>query len=163
MNIILGNIASLFANLFDVIGATRKTKKKILFFQLFSYAFYTITNLLLKSYSTVIQNLFAIVRNVIAYFGVKSKYVEYAIVTGSFILGIYFNNLGFIGLLPVIANLEYSICLFKLKDVIKLKISLLICNSMFIILNLYISNYVGFTFTLITVISQIIDLIRIKK
>ena len=58
--------------------------------------------------------------------------------------GLYFNNRGIVGLLPVIANSEYSIAIFRFKDNERaLKISFLVCIVLFSIFNAYIMNYVG--------------------
>lgn len=161
MNVILGNITSLISCLLDSYSATKKNKKGMLIIQSFSVVVYTISNTLLKAYSAVIQNIFALVRNVLAAKGIKNRIVEYIIILGCLFLGVYFNNLGLIGLLPVLANVEYSICLFVLKDHIKgLKISFLICNICFLILNFYISNYVGFVANSITVITTFVELLK---
>lgn len=164
INIILGNITSLLSCLLDSYSATKSSKRGMLRIQCFSVIIYTISNSLLKAYSTVVQNLCALVRNILAAKGIENKIIEYIIIAAAFILGIYFNNLGFIGLLPVFGNVEYSICMFALKDNIKgIKISFLICNICFVILNIYIKNYVGAILTLITAITTAIELYKMKK
>ena len=161
INIILGNITSLLSCLLDSYSATKKNKKDMLTVQCFSVVVYAISNTLLKAYSTVVQNVCALVRNVLAAKGIKNKVIEYLIIASALFFGIYFNNLGFIGLLPVFGNVEYSICLFLLKDNVKgIKLSFLICNICFIILNIYVKNYVGFFFTSITVITTVVELFK---
>lgn len=161
INIIFGNITSLISCLLDSYSTTKKNKKDMLTVQCFSVVVYAISNSLLKAYSTVVQNVCALFRNILAANGIKNRTVEYIIVAASLIFGIYFNNLGFIGLLPVFGNVEYSICMFALKDNVKgLKLSFLICNICFIILNFFISNYVGLFFTFITALTTFIELIK---
>ena len=61
------------------------------------------------------------------------------------VLGLAWNNLGWIGLLPVAANLEYTLAVFKFKDNERaLKISFAICIGLFAVFNLAILNFVGF-------------------
>lgn len=164
MNVIIGNITSFISCLLDAYSTTKDNKKSMLVVQSFSIIVYTITNTLLKAYSAVVQNIFALVRNILAAKGIKNKIAEYIIILGCLFLGIYFNNLGLIGLLPVFGNVEYSICLFVLKDHIKgLKLSFFICNFCFIILNFYVSNYVGFVSNLITAITTLIELLKKSK
>lgn len=164
VNIILGNIASLLSCLLDSFSATKKNKKDMLKIQCFSVLIYMIANTLLQAYSAVVQNICALVRNVLAANGIKNNIIEYIIVLAALFFGIYFNNLGLIGLLPVFGNVEYSICMFVLKDNVRgLKISFLICNICFIVLNLYIKNYVGFVFTAITASTTVINLIKNKQ
>ena len=161
MNIILGNITSFISCLFDSYSATKNNKKEMLIIQVFSVGVYAISNTLLKAYSAVVQNIFAIVRNLLAAKGINNRIVEYIIILGCLFFGVYFNNLGLLGLLPVFANVEYSICLFVLKDrLIGLKLSFLICNICFLILNFCISNYVGFVSNSITVITTIVELLK---
>ena len=161
INIILGNITSLLSCLLDSYSATKKNKKDMLTVQCFSVVVYAISNTLLKAYSTVVQNVCALVRNVLAAKGIKNKVIEYLIIALALFFGIYFNNLGFIGLLPVFGNVEYSICLFVLKDNVKgVKLSFLICNICFIILNIYVKNYVGFFFTTITAITTAVEIFK---
>lgn len=164
INIILGNITSLLSCLLDSYSATKSSKRGMLRIQCFSVIIYTISNLLLKAYSSVVQNVCALVRNILAAKGIENKIVEYLIIVAAFVLGIYFNNLRVIGLLPVFGNVEYSICMFVLKDNIKgLKISFLICNICFVILNLYIYNYVGAILTSVIVVTTTIELYKIYK
>lgn len=164
MNIIIGNITSFLSCLLDAYSATKDNKKEMIIIQSFSIAIYTITNALLKAYSAVVQNVFALVRNFLAVKGIKNKIAEWIIILCCLFFGLYFNNLGLIGLLPVIGNVEYSICLFALKDHIKaLKFSFLICNLCFVILNLFISNYVGFIANSITVITTAVELFKKSK
>ena len=164
MNIIIGNITSFLSCLLDAYSATKDNKKEMIIIQSFSIAIYTITNALLKAYSAVVQNVFALVRNFLAVKGIKNKIAEWIIILRCLFFGLYFNNLGLIGLLPVIGNVEYSICLFVLKDHIKtLKFSFLICNLCFVILNLSISNYVGFIANSIAVIITAVELFKKNK
>lgn len=161
INIILGNITSLISNLLDAFSATRSNKKDMLKIQCLSVIVYIITNTLLKAYSTVVQNICGLIRNILAVKDVDNKIIQYIIIASALVFGVYFNNLGLIGLLPVFGNVEYSICLFVLKDNVRgLKLSFLISNVCFVILNLYVSNFVGVVFTSIIVVTTFIELIK---
>ena len=59
-------------------------------------------------------------------------------------LGIIFNNRGLVGWLPVIANLEYSVAIFRFRDKENwLKAASIISTVMFIVFSLAIMNYVA--------------------
>ena len=59
-------------------------------------------------------------------------------------LGIIFNNRGLVGWLPVIANLEYSVAIFRFRDKENwLKAAFIINTVMFIVFSLAIMNYVA--------------------
>ena len=80
------------------------------------------------------------------------------------VLGLWFNNRGFFGLLPIIANLEYTIAVFRFKDNEKaLKIAFMICTMLFAVFNTVILNLVGVAANLVVIVSTIVFLIKDKK
>jgi len=77
------------------------------------------------------------------------------------ILGLLFNNLGIPGLLPVIANLEYSLAVFRFRDNERaLKAAFLISVGLFGIFNLFILNVVGFLTNTSVVVMTAVYLIK---
>ena len=161
--IIIGNICSLLAMGTDAISSTRKTAKGILLVQSLSQFFYCLGTIVLKGYSGTVQNALSIVRNIVAIRKINSKAVEWTLVLLGVVLGIAFNNLGMIGYLPVIANLQYTLAVFKFKDNERaLKISFVICMGMFIVFNIAILNYVGACTKLFVFITTLIILIKGK-
>ena len=161
--IILGNICSLLAMITDSISSTRKTAKGVLMVQNLSQLSYCASSVLLKGYSGAVQNLVCIVRNMVAIKQINSKFVEWFLVVLGVVLGICFNNLGLVGWLPIVANLEYTLAIFKFKDNDRaLKISFAICVAMFIVFNLFILNFVGAVSNLVVMITSIIMLVKQK-
>lgn len=144
MDILLGNVFSLIAMVTDSISSSRKTTKGMLIFQTISQLLYSASSIVLKGYSAVVQNLVSVARNLFAINKKESKIIEWSLVAAGVVLGIYFNNLGVIGFLPVIANFQYSVCVFKFRDKERpLKISFLIMVAMYTAFNLIIMNFVG--------------------
>ena len=79
------------------------------------------------------------------------------------VLGLWFNNLGFVGLLPVIANLEYSLAIFRFQDNERaLKLAFLISVGLYGIFNIFILNIVGFLTNSAVVIMTAVYLIRTR-
>ena len=77
------------------------------------------------------------------------------------ILGLLFNNLGIPGLLPVIANLEYSLAVFRFRDNERaLKAAFLISVGLYGIFNLFILNVAGFLTNTAVVIMTAVYLIK---
>ena len=116
INLIIGNVCSLLAMVTDSISSTRKTAKGVLLVQSLSQLIYFIGTVVLKGYSGAVQNAVSILRNFVAIRDIRSKYVEWALVGLGVVLGLAFNNLGFMGLLPVIANFQYTIAVFRFQD-----------------------------------------------
>ena len=148
--ILIGNICSLGAMITDGISGTRKNPRHILGAQL-------------KGYSSTAQNVVSVLRNLVAMKNVKSKAVEWGLILLGVVLGAAFNNRGLIGWLPVIANLEYSVAVFRLKDSERgLKLAFLINAVMFAVFNLSIMNYVGAIGSLSVIVITAVSLLRNK-
>ena len=144
IHLIIGNVCSLLAMVTDSVSSTRKTAKGVLLVQSLSQLIYFIGTVVLKGYSGAVQNAVSILRNFVAIRDIRSKYVEWALVGLGVVLGLAFNNLGFMGLLPVIANLQYTIAVFRFQDNQRaLKISFAIAVGMFAVFNIAIFNVVG--------------------
>lgn len=161
INIIAGNICSLVAMGTDSISATRKTAAGVLWFQTLSQFTYCLSTVVLKGYSGAVQNAMSIVRNLAAIKKVESKILEWTLVALGVVLGLVFNNLGWMGLLPVVANLQYTLAVFRFKDNERaLKISFLICILMFAVFNAVIVNIVGLCANIVVAITTAICILR---
>ena len=162
-NIIYGNLCSLGAMLTDSISGTRKKQKEILAIQIISQVFYAASSAFLKGYSATVQNLLAIFRNLLAMGENKKKYLEYILIGLGVVLGFIFNNRGVLGWLPIIANFEYSIAVFRFKDNERaLKISFVINALMFTVFSIVIQNYVGIISNTVVAVTTVIALIKEK-
>lgn len=160
-NIILGNVFSLCANLSDAISSTRKTKKGILVTQSISQFFYIGSALALRAYSTAAQNVVSIFRNIYSAYDKDNKIINWLLVILPVVLGVYFNNQGLLGLVPVAANLEYSLALiFFAKNPISVKIAFFICMFAFVFFNFCILNYVGAIACIAVVVTTAISIIK---
>jgi len=113
VNIMLGNICSILAMGTDAISSSRKTINGMLWVQNISQLIYGISSLFLKGYSATVQNVVCIIRNLAVIKGVKSKVAEWTLLTLAVVIGLYVNNLGIMGLLPIIANLQYTLAVFR--------------------------------------------------
>ena len=161
--IIIGNIGSLLGMALDSYSSTKKTKKEILLIQNLSLFVYGTSSIFLKGYSASVQNYVGILRNTVATKDNSPKWLQWFLVALGVILGLIFNNLAFVGLLPIIANLEYSIAVFMIKDNEKLlKICFMINVLLFTIFCFYINNYVGIVTNSIVVISCLINILKKK-
>lgn len=144
VSLIIGNICSLLAMITDAISSTRKTAKSVLWVQNISQLIYFTGTVVLKGYSGAAQNFVSLLRNLVAIRNIQNKFIEWSLAGLGVVLGVCFNNIGILGLLPVIANLQYTLCIFRFKDNERaLKVSFWICVGMFILFNLAICNFVG--------------------
>ena len=162
--LILGNLCSVFAMITDSISATRKTPKAVLLVQSISQAFYGIGTLLLKGYSGAVQNMVSILRNFAAIKNIQRKWIQWLFIVLGVVLGILFNNIGPLGYLPVIANLQYSLAVFRFQDNERaLKYSLIISVILYTVFSAAILNFIGVATNLVVFATTAIHLIKTRK
>ena len=144
-----------------MVSASQKSAKGVLWMQTLGQVLYTVSCVFLKGYSAVVQHAVSVVRNLAAIRGVQSKVVEWSLVGIAFVLGVVFNNLGVIGWLPVIANLEYSLAIFRFReDQRSLKLAFLVCVLLYTVFNVIILNIVGAVSNVVVLITTTAFLIR---
>ena len=161
LNIILGNLCTLLAMGTDSLSATQKTTTRVLWVQNISQLLYCGSAIFLRGYSAAAQNIASIVRNLVAIKQVDSKVVQWFLVIFGAILGLCLNNLGWVGLIPVIANLQYTLVIFQFQNNDKaLKISFLISALMFTFFSLTIYNFVGVVTNFVVAITTAISLFK---
>ncbi len=159
--VIIGNILSLCAMISDSVSGTRKKHSEIVAVQIVSQFFYAASSIILKGYSGAAQNVVAVFRNLAAMKNVKSRFLEWGLIIAGVVLGIVFNNLGLLGWLPIIANFEYSISVFKLKDNEKaLKLAFIVNMIMYAVFNAIINNYVGILSCTIIAVTTAVSLFK---
>ena len=164
VNLIIGNLCSLLAMATDSISSTRKTAKEMLLIQNLSQLVYCTSGIVLKGYSAAVQNVVSMLRNFLAIKKVNSKVAEWILVLLGVVLGVWFNNLGLMGYLPVIANLQYTLVMFRFRENERaLKISFLVNAALFAVFNIVIYNVVGVVTNLVVFVTTGLCLIRPKK
>lgn len=161
--IIIGNILSLCATISDSISGTRKKHSQIMYVQIVSQFFYGASSIVLQGYSSTAQNIVAVFRNFAAAKNVKSRVLEWILIVAGVVLGVVLNNRGLLGLLPIVANLEYSIAVFRFKDNQKaLKLSFILNMIMYAAFSLVIMNYVGVASCSVIAVTTAVSLIKEK-
>ncbi len=162
--VIIGNLFSLCAMVSDSVSGTRKKHSEIMAVQIVSQFFYAASSIALKGYSSTAQNVVAVFRNLAAMKNVKSKVLEWALILAGVALGIAFNNRGLLGWLPIIANLEYSISVFRLKDNERaLKLAFIINMVMYAVFSVVIMNYVGAVSCTVIAVTTAVSLLKKEK
>ena len=159
--VILGNVFSLLSTLTDLYSVSRKTAKSMHVAQTVTQALLGFSSLFLGGYSAVVQNVVSIIRNLAALKEKSHKAIEYALIVMGVALGIAFNNLGWIGWLPIVSNFVYSVSVFQFKnDERSLKIAFAVCVALYIVFNFKILNYVGTASNVVVFSTAALSLIR---
>ena len=160
--ILIANAIALIASLLMVYTGYIKKKEKILFFQTIQIGLSVISNLILGGITGAIINALGLIRNILCYKEKLNKIAQIILIILSILLGVYFNNLALIGLLPIISNVVY-IEFMNIKDVTKFKYLIIFTMTMWLIYDIYIMSYTSAVFDLGNIIANIISIIQIKK
>ena len=162
ISIIIGNIIALIASILMVYSGTSKQKKKILHFQTVQIGMSVISNIILCGITGAIINALSLIRNTLCYkdkLGLKEKVVITILAT---ILTLKFNNLGYIGLLPLISTVTY-IWLMNIKNVKRFKLLIIFTMLMWFIYDIVIKSYTSAIFDFINIVANIVTLFQIKS
>ena len=164
LSLITGNLCSFLAMITDSVSATRKTAKGVLWVQILSQLIYGFGAFVLGGYSGTAQNFVSILRNLVAIANISSRWIEWVLMGLGVALGIACNNMGLLGLLPVVASFQYTLAIFRFKnDPRRLKISLIISAVMFSGFNAAIFNITGMITNLVVAAIAATDLYRGRK
>lgn len=157
--IIIGNICTVLAMACNAVSSAGRTPKAVLWVQNASQFIYGISGIALRGYSATAQNVVSILRNMAAIRNIKSKALEWSLVVLGVVLGIACNNRGWVGLLPVIGNLQYTLAIFRFRtDERKIKIFFLFSLVAFVIFNYAICNYVGVAADSLVIVTTVVML-----
>lgn len=157
--IIIGNIIALIASLIMVYTGILKNKKKIIYFQTVQIGLFVVSNLVLGGISGAIINAISIVRNILCYkekLDLKGKII---ITILSVVLTLAFNNLGFIGLLPLISTVSY-IWFMDIKDIKIFKLLFSFTNLLWFIYDIIIKSYTSAVFDFATIVANIVSILK---
>ena len=162
MSVVIGNIISLLASVLMTYSGYIKSKGKFLIVQIVQMSLSALSNFILGGITGTIINLVNIIRNVLCYKNKLNKYSIILILTLSISLSLYFNNLSFIGILPLISTILYT-TLMNVKDIKKFKYLTITTMILWFIYDIYIMNYVSALFDLLTIGSNSIAIYQLKN
>ncbi len=97
---------------FLALSALKNKKEEIVLFQIFCYFFDIMANFVLGGYSGAVVVAASLARNILVYKNKMSNVAVCVIMTVMTVCGISVNRHGWIGVLPVMANAEYTLWLW---------------------------------------------------
>ena len=164
IEVIIGNITSIGAMICDSYSGTRRTRRDMLLAQIVSQFFYIASSIVLKAYSATTQNVVTVFRNLVAIKKDPSKKMAIFFTALPVVLGLIFNNRGLMGLIPIVANLEYSIVMFACpKNVNAIKLALIVNSLLFTVFNFYVLNFVSAVACIVICVTTAISIYKSKK
>ena len=162
VNMIIANIIALIASILMVYSGIINNKKKIIYVQTIQIGLLIISNALLGGITGTITNSVDCIRNILCYKNKLNFKEKIILMTISAILSICFNNLGIIGFLPVIATIIYTL-LMDTKDIIKLKIVLIVTSILWCVYSVVIKSYSSAVFNILNIITNSISIYQLCK
>lgn len=159
--IIIGNIIALIASLLMVYSGVTKQKKKILYFQTVQIGMSVVSNIILGGITGAIINALSCIRNILCYknkLGLKEKIL---ITILSLTLSLLFNNLGWIGFLPLISTITY-LWLMNIEDVIKFKVLIIFTMVLWCAYDIYIKSYTSAVFDFMNAVANVVSIYQLK-
>ena len=162
-SLVLGNIFSLCAVICMAISVIKRSKEDFIYWQILDTAFFIASTVVLKSYSAVVTNTISLIRNLFAYKGWLDKKLTWLFGVLIVVIGLYLNNRGVIGWLPVIASVQYTICLYLTRNEQQMRYALAFNLILWIIHDFYIQSYPSAINSIFLCIWSLVQAFRFRK
>lgn len=162
-NILIGNIISLVAGIMVVLSIWVNDSKRAYKFQIYSALVLMVSSLFFESFVGFFIFLIIAIRLMFVYKDRLSLRwtIFFLVVPVSVALAV--NTLGFIGLIPVIATIQITICNYAYKDIRWIKLSFIVNEAFYIIYFLLVYDFVSTAVQIITVVIGCISYINLVK
>ncbi len=151
--IVLGNILAFIGMALLWLSSIQRTKQRMLFCQVIDSIFCTASNIVLGGFTGAIVVFMSLVRNLLAYKNMLTPKITMALLVLTTIIGLYVNKHGYIGILPIIATIEYTLWLGFGNNTAKgLKIALIINMLIWSVydLTIYAFTTLGYDVAIVT-------------
>lgn len=160
LSLMLGNLFGLLCGVFCTASTFGKDNKQMMRLQCLDCSCGIISCIILRGYSGAITQSVSLVRNILVYKEKCSRIVQVILLTVILVLGIIFNNRGILGLLPIIASIEYTIVIMKTTNIKLINLSLLVNNILWLMYDFIIQNYLNMILSTIIIISSTINILN---
>ena len=157
---ITGNLISLVAAFFTVASSWSKDRKRIFLYQAVQCFLLAIANIFFLSVSGTTTYALCALRNLfIAYDRFTNKICIIFLISVTTI-GLFANNRGLIGLLPVLTTAIYTIACFYVKETKPIKLNIIINLTLWAIYDIAIHDFVSFSVDTISAGTALVSLFR---
>ena len=162
-NVLVGSGISCIAGIFLIIRYCVNDVKKAYKYQFLNAFILAISSVFFFSWTGVVTMLIAASRNIFVYYDKLTKYWAVFFLLITVVLGIYVNNLGLVGLLPVLAIIEITLCNYYLKEIKSIKIGFIVNSTIYIVYFFAIFDISSVAMESITALIGLVSLIRLIR
>lgn len=161
INIVIGNIISLIAGIFIILSMWVNDEKKAYKYQFLNAFILAISSVFFLSWTGVVTMAIAASRNAMVYNDkLTFKWAMFFIVI-SIVIGLLVNTMGFIGILPILAIVQITMCNYYLKNIKTIKIGFIVNSTIYVIYFLAIWDFSSVIIETITTLIGIISLFKL--
>lgn len=162
-NILIGNGISLIAGIFLIISYCVNDVKKAYKYQFINAFILAISSVFFFSWTGVVTMLIAASRNLFVYYDRLTKNWTIIFLLITVVLGLNVNNLGLVGLLPIFAIMEITLCNYYLKEIKSLKVGFIVNSAIYIVYFFAIFDISSVAMESITALIGLVSLIRLIR
>ena len=161
LNIIIGNIISLIAGVFIILSMWVNDEKKAYLYQFLNAFILIISSVFFFSWTGVTTMAIAATRNLMVYKDrLTLRWTVFFIVI-SVVLGLMVNTMGFVGLLPIIAIVQITLCNYYLKTIKSIKTSFIVNSAIYIVYFLAILDFSSAAIESVTALIGVVALFKL--
>ena len=161
LNIVIGNIISLIAGVFIILSMWVNDEKKAYLYQFLNAFILIISSVFFFSWTGVTTMAIAATRNMMVYKDrLTLRWTVFFIVI-SVVLGLMVNTMGFVGLLPIIAIVQITLCNYYLKTIKSIKTSFIVNSAIYIVYFLAILDFSSAAIESVTALIGVVALFKL--
>ena len=161
LNIVIGNIISLIAGIFIILSMWVNDEKKAYFYQFLNAFILMISSVFFFSWTGVTTMAIAASRNLMVYNDRLTRNWTIFFIIISIVLGLLVNTMGFVGILPIIAIVQITLCNYYLKSIKTIKTGFIVNSAIYIIYFLAILDFSSAAVESVTALVGLVSLYRL--
>lgn len=123
LNIMIGNVISLIAGIFVILSLCVNNDKKAYKYQIINAAILVISSFFFESMVGAVIMAVITIRLYLVYTDRLTFKLTIFFLILAVVMGVAVNTVGWIGLIPIIATIQITICNFAYKDIRWIKLS----------------------------------------
>ena len=160
-NIIIGNVISLIAGIFIILSMWVNDEKQAYKYQFLNAFILTISSVFFLSWTGVVTMAIAATRNAMVYKDKLTFNWTIVFIVVSVVLGLIVNTMGFIGVLPIIAIVQITLCNYYLKTIKYIKMGFILNSAIYIVYFLAIYDFASASIESFTALIGVIALFKL--
>ena len=161
LNIIIGNAISFVAGIYLILSMVVNDEKRAYKHQFLNAFVLMISSVFFLSWTGVTTMAIAATRNIMVYKDRLTLNWTIFFIVLSVAVGLAVNTMGIIGLLPIMAIIQITICNYALKEIKWIKLSFIVNEMFYIVYFLAIWDFSSFGIESITALNGLVSFFKL--